>query len=121
MESLFQLGDFRLHSGATSGYKIECDALTAEDIETLAWLTAQRIGRFGRVEGVPRGGVRLAEALEQYSMLDDDPLLIVDDVWTTGGSMEAHRNGREAIGAVIFARNPVADWVTPLFVMTPAL
>ena len=31
--------------------------------------------------------------------------------------MEAHRAGREMIGAVLFARGPCPSWVTPLFSM----
>lgn len=116
--SLFQTGIFQLHSGATSLWKIECDALTDEDWATLALLVTENVAPFGRVEGVLRGGLPLAAALERsarYSSIDR--LLIVDDVWTTGGSMEAHRAGRDAIGAVVFARGPVAPWVTPLFTM----
>ena len=31
MANLFQQGDFTLHSGERSGFKIECDALTSHD------------------------------------------------------------------------------------------
>jgi adenine/guanine phosphoribosyltransferase-like PRPP-binding protein len=55
--------------------------------------------------------------MRRYFDVESDRLLIVDDVWTTGGSMEEHRAGRDAIGAVLFARGPVADWVTPLFTL----
>lgn len=71
---------------------------------------------FGSVEGVPTGALQLAAELEAYQT--EGPLLIVDDVYTTGGSMEKHRDGRECIGAVVFARNPVTqDWIKPLFTM----
>lgn len=120
MTALFQLGNFTLNSGEQSNFKIECDAFVDEDWTTLAWLLAERLPPFGKVEGVPRGGVRLAKALEEYAR-HSDTLLIVDDVWTTGGSMERHRAGRDAIGAVVFARKPVAKWVIPLFTMLPVL
>lgn len=114
--SLFQQGKFNLHSGVQSWLKIDCDALTDEDLDTIARLLVFRLPDFGSVEGVPTGGLRLAKALESY--IETGPLLIVDDVLTSGGSMEEHRAGRQAIGAVIFARKQPARWITPLFQMT---
>jgi hypothetical protein len=116
---LFQRGNLILHSGQPSWWKIEADSLTDAELSVLAQLLAQRLPPFGRVEGVPRGGLRLAEALAPW-VCGEDRLLICDDVYTTGASMEAHRAGREAIGAVLFAREPVTqDWITPLFALTP--
>lgn len=111
---LFTFGDFTLHGGERSCWKIDCDALTDGDLVTLARMIADAMPTFGSVEGVPRGGLRIAEALQAH--VTAGPLLIVDDVFTTGASMEAHRAGRFAIGAVIFARR--ADWpawIRPLF------
>lgn len=34
-------------------------------------------------------------------------------------SMEKHRAGRNAIGAVIFARAETPDWILPLFTLAP--
>lgn len=113
--SLFIQGGFRLHSGALSAWKIECDNLTDEDIETLALMLSEALPRFGSVEGIPRGGLRIAEAMEPY--VTTGPPLIVDDVLTTGRSMEEKRAGREAIGAVLFQRGPGLPWVSPLFAM----
>ena len=109
---LFQSGDFTLHSGGRSPFKIDCDALSSDDLCALAALVAKTI-QFGMVEGVPRGGLRFAWILQNY--LTDGPLLIVDDVLTTGTSMEEYRNDREAIGVVLFARGPCPKWVTPVF------
>lgn len=115
---LFQLGNFKLASGREANYKIECDALTDEDWTCLAYLLFQRLPMFGKVEGVPTGGLKLAEKMQIYCTRGSETLLIVDDVYTTGGSIEAHRGDRNAIGAVIFARTRVVDrWITPLFVM----
>lgn len=101
--SLFQLGDFTLSSGEHSSFKIDCDALSKEDIECIAWLLSQRLPRFGSVEGVPTGGDRLAAAMQKY--VTKGPVLIVDDVWTTGASILKQRGARaDAIGGVIFAR-----------------
>lgn len=70
-------GAFVGNSGAVLPWKIECDALTDATIAGFAAAIAQTV-RFGEVEGVPRGGLRLAKALEAYAT--DGPLLIVDDV-----------------------------------------
>lgn len=112
------MGNFTLASGKTSDWKIDCDALTLDDLDTLAVLLARKLPIYGRVEGVPRGGIRLAQAMQKYAMHNDQfPLLIVDDVLTTGGSIERHRAGRKALGGVLFARQECPDWITPLFRM----
>ena len=115
--NLFQLGTFNLHSGETSAFKIDCDALTDGDLDCIAYLLAAKLPFFGPVEGIPSGGLRLAEKMRKYSLNSVHTLLIVDDVLTTGGSLEKHRNGRDAIGAVIFSRGAELDWVVPLFKM----
>lgn len=117
--SLFQIGQFTLHSGQETYWLIDCSSLSNRDIEALAEMIA-RIGPFSRVEGVPRGGLRLASALQRY-VTAGGPLLIVDDVLTTGASLEQHRAGRAAVGVVIFARGPCPKWVLPLFVATDVL
>lgn len=123
--SLFQRGNFTLHSGEESWFKIDCDFLTDEDLDTLALLVAEdyRVGPFFIVEGVPTGGERFARALEKYALSKyatarNPRVLIVDDVLTTGGSMERQRAGRDNVqGVVIFARGVCPDWVVPLFSM----
>lgn len=112
--TLFRSGDFTLHSGGKSDWIIDCQTLSDDDYETLARLAIRAVGRFGAVEGVPRGGIKFAAALKRYVMVSG-PLLIADDVLTTGASMEDVRRGRVAIGVVIFARGPCPDWVEPLF------
>lgn len=124
MTSLFQEGTFTLHSGATSAFKIECDALTDTDITTLAALIAERADPFGAVEGVPRGGFRLAEALRPHISRGNSRLLIVDDVYTTGASLRAHLGDRSTTWGirawVIFSRCPIENmpiWAHALFQM----
>jgi hypothetical protein len=85
-------------------------------------MLAERLPPFGSVVGVPRGGLPLAEVLQPYRARSG-PLLIVDDVCSTGSSMEEVRKQYEqhaCFGAVVFARGSVVpDWITPLFRMTP--
>lgn len=119
--NLFQLGNFTLHSGAKSDWKIECDALTAEDWEALARIAVERIPPFGKVEGVPRGGFPFQDALSKYATPGLETLLIAEDVTTTGDSMEKTRNGRDAIGVVVFCRGHCPEWVIPLFTLTRAM
>ncbi len=111
--NLFQSGNFILASGKKAQWKIECDALTDKDWETLALIAAEILEPFGAVEGVPTGGVKFAKALEKYKT--EGGLLIAEDVITTGGSMERFRSNRDAKGIVVFARGNVLDWVTVLF------
>jgi len=112
---LFQKKTFTGASGRLLHWKIECDALTRHDWECLAFLAAKILPPFGKVEGVPTGGWAFSTALQKYATGWVDTLLIADDVYTTGGSMERHRKERKAIGVVAFARNPVAHgWITPI-------
>ncbi len=117
MSGLFNLGQFVLHSGGHSGFKIDCDALTTGDWEAIAFIVSKSsVWPWSSVEGVPRGGIEFAMALSKYN--DSGPLLIAEDVLTTGASMEKQRAGREAKGVVLFDRGRCPDWVTPIFVMT---
>ncbi len=131
--NLFRRGDFTVNSGAKSAWKIDCDALVDEDIQTLAMMIRQLVGPFSSVEGVPEGGKRLADVLWPLSETDGTGRvhLIVDDVLTTGRSMTHQRRGWEIVcphgeaanikGAVIFARGPCPSWVKALFQLPEAL
>lgn len=123
--ALFQVGDFPLTGGGRSRWKIECDALGEEDWQALALMLAERLPHpFGYVCGVPRGGAPLARALLTHVSVGIKRVLVVDDVWTTGGSMTSFVNRLDLGGlavvdrAVVFARNPPPPEVTALFVMT---
>ena len=123
--SLFKLIDFVSHSGEILDWKIECDTLTDEDWETLAYIARHDLGtRFKGVAGIPTGGSRFADALRQYCGNDPElPYLIVDDVLTTGQSMiEARRKVHNDIpkvgkihGLVVFSRGLGPAWVTSMF------
>lgn len=106
--NLFQSGNFTLAQGEKSFFKIECDALTEDDITTLARLVVSRVPRYASVFGVPNGGIRLAKALEPYATEGFNfPRLVVDDVLSTGKSMRAAMTKTSDIGVVIFARAPI--------------
>lgn len=117
---LFIKQDFISHSGLSLPFKIDCDALSDTDMETIAFMFTEILDPFSRVYGIATGGTRLRTALEPYQTMDNkDPFLIVDDVFTTGASMEEARGNNPklpVIGAVIFARAQTPDWITPLFI-----
>jgi hypothetical protein len=119
--TLFEKKSFTMHSGGSSEFKIECDSLTDDDLETLAYLIAQKYN-FKLVKGVPTGGTALAKKLSKYSDMGASTFLIVDDVLTTGKSMEAMRYAlsdrfKDIKGVVVFARGKCPDWVEPVFQM----
>lgn len=119
---LFHHGRFKLHSGDWSSWKVECDALTPADWRTLAALVAERL-TFYAVVGVPRGGLPFAEALAPYVSDHGDSYLIVDDVLTSGPSMEEMRRAVDGAsypnprtrGVVAFARGQCPSWVQAIW------
>jgi len=121
MTNLFKSGNFTLHSGNESSFFINCDALVDKSWQAIAReLYEHHLPKFRKVIGIPKGGLRLAEALKPYRFPNpENPILIVDDVLTTGKSMEEERKRHRGrvIGAVVFARNPCPDWIVPLFQM----
>lgn len=120
--TLFKQGEFTSHSGLALPFKIECDSLTDEDIECIAEHIASKTS-FGVVQGIPRGGDRLAAALEKYAVWEAPfQVLIVDDVLTSGMSMEAAKRRMptqvhedDVIGWCIFARSEPPSWVHSMF------
>ena len=106
---LFQKGDFFLHSGDRSFWKIECDAFTLDDWLTLAAIGKNLVPKFGSVKGIPYGGLLFGRALNQYATMNlSDPLLMVDDVLTTGSSIERSMSPGD-IGLVVFARGKIKN------------
>ena len=120
---LFEKKNFIMHSGEKSDFKIECNALTSEDIETLAYLISKRFD-FNGVYGIPTGGIKIAEALKKYINRDATYYIIVDDVLTTGTSMEEAADElidyEPIIGVVLFSRSKhlIPEWIKPMFNMT---
>ena len=125
-EYLFQEKEFVGHSGDTLHWKIEMDALHSNEWKCIARMIMEHEERpFCSAVGIPRGGVELSKYLNEYSTQNyDDPYLIVDDVLTTGGSMDHFRAEwfkkhlyQESFGWVVFARTKPQDWVQALFQM----
>ena len=113
--SLFIREDFISYAGLPLTWKVEWDALTDNDYEALAKIVSEKL-TFRDVKGIPRGGIPFEKALKPYCTNDEnDPLLIADDVYTTGTSMrEVYEEG--AIGIVVFARNEITDdWIKAIW------
>lgn len=119
--NLFEYGNFVLHSGDKSHFRINCDALSMDELSALASLIVPNLHPYSKVIGVPRGGVRFAEALDWYKQIDADGYLIVDDVFTTGASMNEAAwqvpNNTPFQGVVIFARHPTPKWIKSIFTL----
>ncbi len=110
---LFQLGEFTSAAGISLPWKIECDALSPEEWDCIAFALSQKLPPFRYLFGVPTGGYPLAKAMSKYINMSVERFLIVDDVWTTGKSLYKFRNEicwtEDWIGAVAFARGPYPD------------
>ena len=104
---IFQWGKFQSAAGRELDWKIDCDGLNSSDWHCIANIMARQLRPFGRVHGVPRGGVPFADALAPHCRPECGMVLIADDVWTTGKSMTAFADtldGQTWIGVVAFAR-----------------
>ena len=122
MVDLFQKVDFKSHAGLDLSWKIEMDALSNNEWKCIAHMIAELSDPFQAAIGIPRGGVKLSGYLNEYcTHAPTDPYLIVDDVMTTGGSMEVfkkeHFKDKHVIGWVVFARGQVPIWCDALFRM----
>ena len=127
-KNLFQLGEFVLHSGQNTAWKIECDSLKERDYATLAYIVANEWKlKFNGVKSIEGDNSYIfAEKLRKYQenwTNTVNALLIVDDVLTTGHSIqevydlwEGAKNINQ-IGVVIFARGKCPKWVRPIFQM----
>ena len=122
--NLFQSVDFKSHAGLDLSWKIEMDALEDEEWVTISQMILELSEPFREAIGIPRGGTRLGKLLNQHGTGEkDNPILIVDDVLTTGGSMEefkrkrTFRNPTQYIGWVVFARGYPPEWCKALFQM----
>ena len=125
---LFQKCNFISHAGLRLNWKIEMDALSDAEWDTCATMIMEYQKRpFYKAEGIPRGGVKLANALNKYASGDPiDQVLICDDVYTTGASFREYISDKYPMWTmgqgyrwVVFARKPSyeKDFVKALFTM----
>ena len=115
--NLFVKEDFISHAGNPLTWKIECDALSDDDWACIAHMIVESESRrFSKVIGIPRGGKKLEEALQPYVSFGIYPVLVVDDVWTTGTSFAEFTQIQTIkqeldecgwFGWTAFARNPM--------------
>ncbi len=110
---LFQKQKFTSHAGIPMEWKIEMDAVSDKEWDCLASMIMDYQKKpFSKVVGIPRGGIKLQNALQKYSSGDaSDPWLVVDDVYTTGTSFREFCTTKETMDAykwVVFARQPTA-------------
>ena len=87
--NLFQDGDFTSHAGLPLKWKLECDAINDNEWRCIAKMVMDYQDRpFYKAVGIPRGGLKFAEAMNEYASGNDtDQIMICDDVFTTGTSM----------------------------------
>ena len=120
---LFVEEDFKSHAGLDLHWKLEMDALDEAEWKCNARMIMEyQTEPFQAAIGIPRGGLKLSVYLNDYSTQNNnDPYLIVDDVLTTGGSMEEFKKDyfdkKKVFGWVVFSRQKPPDWVRTLFQM----
>ena len=124
MTDLFQKIDFTSHAGLDLAWKIEMDALSHGEWECIAQMIMELTPPFKEAIGIPRGGNILGKLMNKHGTgKREDPICIVDDVLTTGTSMNEFktkrqwRNPSKYIGWVVFARSQTPHWVNALFQM----
>jgi hypothetical protein len=114
--ALFKFGWFASHSGFQLPWKLDLDGLDDSDWKAIAQMIAWKFA-FRSVYGVPKGGVELAKACDPF-VSAGYPILIVDDVLTTGRSMIEARaklgDPPGCIGVVVAARGRCPNWVFPI-------
>ena len=120
---LFQQVDFIGHAGGRLTWKIETDALSDAEWRTLAkMLLIYEKRPFKVAIGIPTGATQLGNILNEYATGEPQhPVLVVDDVYTTGTSFkefkETYYKDEHIIQWVCFARKPTTPDVNALFTM----
>ncbi len=121
--NLFESGEFISHAGLKLNWKLECDAIKPEEWHVLAKMIKEYEHQpWQKAVGIPTGGWALGNALDKYSTGNpNDPILIADDVYTTGTSfreyMIEHYPDDETICWAVFARDIVSGPINVLFQM----
>jgi hypoxanthine phosphoribosyltransferase len=125
--TLFKKEVFISHAGLKLPWKVECDALGEHDWICLASIAYELLPKDPYIiDYIPTGGKRFAEAFRlQYQPYEAHTckcVLIFDDVYTTGQSMEERKElwlklGRDYVirGCVAFARTAPPAWIKPIW------
>ena len=122
-ELLFTEGDFISHAGLPLSWKLECDAISSDEWKCIAKMIMDYQTQSFRIAiGIPRGGVVLGHWLNEYASGDaKDPVLVADDVYTTGTSFkeycEKYYPNEEVYKWCVFARRTPEYGVRALFTM----
>ena len=112
---LFESGDFISHAGLKLKWKLECDAISPGEWKTIARMIMDyQTEPFYEAVGIPRGGLALAHAMNEYASGDPKhQTMICDDVFTTGTSMREFIDEKYPMWTmgmgyrwVVFARQP---------------
>lgn len=133
--NLFINESFKSHSGLMLPFKIECDALSDDDIECFARIAHEQMGlpwnQIGKVVAVgerrasrlsPHAPTRLARALRPWATKGGPYALVIDDVYTTGASIADEMAKHEmSMGLVIFAREDPLPGIDYIFALNPNL
>lgn len=126
---IFQRGLFIFSSGRRSDWKVEIDKADDEDIKTLALRGIEKLDGFSKVIPVPKGksgspidnAKRIAEVLQPFAEPDNEhlPVLVVDDVYTTGDSINAEMklHGYNVMGLVLFAHAKPPPWINAVWIL----
>jgi orotate phosphoribosyltransferase len=111
MSDLLIKGKFVLHSGQPSFWKIEGDNISNSMWDIIAELSREvlPLTNYGELVPIPKGGLPFAAAILRMKPAivgyNKSIPLIVDDVWTTGKSMEEYLlNHKGAQGLTAFSR-----------------
>lgn len=114
--------NFRASSGVILPWKLNLDTLNATDIDALACIINDHV-TFSSVV-LPRTSSAflrdLAETLRSFKMWQNKPVMLLDDVWTTGATLNklyaaCYTPTQQVVGVVIFARGATPDWVWSVF------
>jgi len=125
---MFKNGEFTSHAGKKLSWKIECDSLDRNDITTICELIASKFAFKEAYCPVTNSHFvnDMTRFLNHYHATKNcSQILIVDDVLTTGKSMEERRQNliRQNVlyshikGVVLFSRGECPRWITPIFTL----
>lgn len=85
---LFEFGEYESPLGFLLPYRINCSSLKQADLECIARCLHPQLDAYSKVVAASPGSERLAKIFEQWINPDCRTLLVVDDEWVCGKSMQ---------------------------------